>query len=127
MGVSLYPVLERDVLGVDVTEVVGKALARAVYESNLPEVWRLQDFFSVSVDNMLEPLPEGVMPPPEAWFDAAEGIIAVRAALVAVRQETVILETEKAQAWVIADLEKTEQILLLAQEHGVRFHLGMDV
>ena len=52
MGVSLYPVLERDVAGYDAMAVVGKALANAVYDWNVPALAALGDFFSVSPEEV---------------------------------------------------------------------------
>ncbi len=151
MSVSLYPVLEREVVGYDATAVVGKALAHAVYNGGLPALTVFDDFFSVSPDEVAglagcslpgdeqtgeddarrPPAPPGFQPPAEAWFEPSAGLGAVRAALRAVREAAADaasgLNTPAARAeWIIRDLMAVERVLLLAQEQGTRFHFAMD-
>ena len=154
MSTSLYPVLERDVVGYDASAVIGKALCHAVYHCDVPEVVALDAFFSVSPQELaslagfylpgddlsdhedtelkpLKPAPPDFQPPAEAWYEPAVGLRAVSEALKALRDASPLidgqLEAGKNRTdWVITDLEAVEKVLTLAQEHEVRFHFAMD-
>jgi hypothetical protein len=59
--------------------------------------------------------------PPERWFPAEEGLLAVRALKETARTER-IDNLEK----IIPDLEEFERVLIETKEHGVGWHLAVD-
>lgn len=137
MGVSVYPVFDRDVAGYDVCEINGKALVRALDTHSDRAVTDLMDFYSISPveaagmmgllddwDGEGEPDLSDFNISPEKWFEASVGLTAVRAALQAVRGEG---QDDAPVRQVIRDLEDIEKALALAQEQGARFHFALDV
>jgi hypothetical protein len=135
MGSSFYPVLERDIEGLEPElEVSGKALARNMDTLELicqqAGVRSLMDFYSESTDETAEHLAEeldeslaealdGI---PLVWFEPAEGLATVRALRSALLQRT--------DDWVEAmrdDLDALERVLVRAQTAGTRFRLRIDL
>ncbi|HMI54096.1 MAG TPA: hypothetical protein VK525_21475 [Candidatus Saccharimonadales bacterium] len=132
MSVALYIVLERKILGFD-HQVNGNALGRA---SKLLDVLAeragtrsLMQFFSASPEEISEfavshgqAAEESVTVfPPERWFSAEEGLMAVQRLREAARTEG-IDNLEK----IVADLDEFERVLNRAREHGVGWHLAVD-
>lgn len=143
MSSSLYPVLEHPIAGFDVTLVSGKALARAV-EAH-PALMPLLDFYSADPAEIAAEV--GMLSPhdpedaddlreidlgPEEWFEPTAGLIAVRQALTALRENpkslaAAVYDPSLRPAHIVADLEGIEGVLLLAQQHETRFHFALDV
>ena len=126
MGVSIYPVLDKDVPGFDVTYVIGKMLAKALpcgEDSDSP-LLPLTNFIWIAPETLTWLMeeagdnPEESDLPREQWFDAGEGLAAVRAALQNLPADF--------DARVFDDLRDIENALSLAQEHGARFHFAFD-
>jgi len=150
MGAALYIVPEREVPGLEVY-VNGKALARIDEPEQLAEragVPWLMDYFSLSEGDALaslieepgEPLPdesgehdlvEDPEPapdevgglPPEEWFDAEEGLAAVRGILAYLEVHPAGLPES---AEVIDDLKEFEAVLARLAAESVRWHLAVN-
>ena len=134
MGVSIYPVLDRDVPGFDVTETAGKALAEAVFHEN-SRFSALERFSSQNEEALADFIADQtgqeantIEVPVEEWFSPAEGLQTVRFLLAHTSQ------TPSPTGWehddflegLAADLTTLESVLLMAQKHGAKFHLEMD-
>ena len=132
MGVSIYPVLNKDVPGLDGTEVSGKALAAAVFAPNSAFAV-LERFNSMNEDELRELVvgetgqdPSEITVPAEEWFAPSDGLTVVQE-LVALPAPIVEGATNDFAKWLSNDLLTLEQTLRLAQEHGALFHLAMDL
>lgn len=132
MGVSVYPVLNRNVPGFDATEVSGRCLAAAIFEPNSAFAV-LERFSNMNEDELRELIvgqtgqdPNEITVPAEEWFSPAYGLTVVRALLVQTMTPPVRWEAEEFTEWLANDLQVLEKTLLLAQEHGALFHLTMD-
>ena len=84
MSVSIYPVLNKDVPGFDVTEISGKALAAAVFAPESAFAV-LERFSSINEDELRELIAgetgqdvEEVEVPAEEWFSPEDGLTVVR-------------------------------------------------
>ncbi len=128
MGVSIYPVLNKDVPGFDATEVSGKALAAAIFETDSAFVI-LGNFQSMDENELRELIvgemgqdPSEITVPAEEWFSPEDGLTAMRTLLA----QPVEWETDEFAEWLTKDMETLEKVLLLAQDHGAMFHLAMD-
>jgi hypothetical protein len=132
VSVALYIVLERQIPGFD-HHVNGNALGRA---GKLLDVLAkkagtkpLMQFFSASPEEVSEfaashgraSEENATVFPPERWFSAEEGLVAVRALKETARTER-IDNLDK----VIADLDEFERVLIGAKEHRVGWHLAVD-
>jgi hypothetical protein len=65
-----------------------------------------------------------VGPPGEEWFSAEEGLATVRGLIAFVKERP---EKFRLVEHLVGDLEDVERYLRAAQEHGVRFHLSLDI
>lgn len=142
MGVSLYPVFEREVDGYDVCSVNGKPLARAIDKH--PALEALMQFYSISPievagwmgllddwDGEGEPDLSAHDLPSEEWYELAAGLAAVHRAVVALQDdtpETAALRDAPGTGpdWIVHDLRAIEAALQNALRQEVRFHLAMD-
>jgi hypothetical protein len=122
MGAAYYIVLEKKIDGLD-TSMDGKRLAKNI--KILDDVTRtlgvrsLSEFYSTSAEdlsNLLGEDVEGINPPPLEQFSAADGLKTVRA----------LLPRPEAQP-AIEDLRDCERILAVAAEHGVGWHIQIDI
>jgi hypothetical protein len=129
MGVSMYPVLNKEVPGIDGTEVPGKALAAAVYEPNSAFAV-LEQFSSMNEEELRELVagetgqdPNGIEVPAEEWFAPEDGLTIVRELSV---QPAPLVEgsPDDFAEWLANDLRALERVLAL--EHGALFHMAMD-
>lgn len=136
MGAAIYPVLERELEGVD-TQTNGKALAR--YESELAALAKtlgvpdLMSFHSVSADEVADflemdlsdaaPDAETLEMPSEQWHEAIAGLAAVRALREKIEADR---DGVSDAAAIGEDLAELERVLTVASERGVRFHLAVD-
>lgn len=125
MGLSLYLVLDKEVPGFDVSSVDGKALARALPEQENIEspLTPLYDFLSQNPQDIADLMgdDDGAVDfklPSEQWFEAEDGLAAIRAVLEQLPDDY--------NSSVVDDLRGIESALLLAQQHGARFHLAFD-
>jgi hypothetical protein len=132
MGVGWYVALERDVAGIaGALPHNGKALLFA--QHHLEEMARtlelppLKDFFSSDPTAVAAYLRgQGVEADeeelaPEEWFDPADALPTVRALLGCLHDPPAGLgQVEK----VRADLQAMANVLAVAAEHGVRFHIA---
>jgi|DewCreStandDraft_4_1066084.scaffolds.fasta_scaffold123532_2 hypothetical protein len=124
-------VYEIDVGAPRLGSAAGKSLL--YYHHQIDELARqlglvpLSAFFSRDPGDILRYMREmGVEPDPanlpdEEWFEPTEGLATVRGLLVHLQTHTTDLPEP---ARIVADLQLVEQSLLLAIDHGVRFHLG---
>ncbi len=131
MGVSIYPVLNKDVPDFDVTEMSGKALAAAVFAPDSAFAV-LGNFHSTNEDELRELIvgetgqdSGGVTVPAEEWFLPSDGLTVVRE-LAALPAPPVKEAVDDFAEWLLDDLRALEEMLALAQEHGALFHLAMD-
>lgn len=139
MGVSVYPVLNQEVPGFDVTEVSGKVLAKAVFEAGSPfavlERFNSQDeegLASFIADQTGQDASTTEVPA-EEWF-APEGLLIVRSLLDLLRSPSSPGRPIPPAGWEADefiqgradDLQNLEKVLLLAEEHKARFHLALD-
>jgi hypothetical protein len=122
MGVAYFIVLEREIDGLD-TMMDGKLLARTseVLDAIATEagVRPISEFISIDPAQAAEFLDSdiGDVPlPPLQQFSAEEGLAAVRA----------LLACPEAQP-ALQDLRDCERILNAAAQHGVGWHLEVDI
>jgi hypothetical protein len=130
MASALYIVLQQKVAGVDASSVGGKFLARNLemldaLASKL-NVRALGDLISVNPAETSAFLEgegvndEGILMPPEQWFEPDEGTRTVVALLNSLRS------TQGVDARLIQDLESCERVFAAAQTAGVSFHFAVD-
>ena len=62
--------------------------------------------------------------PEEGWFSAAESLPTLRGLADWVRSKPMVVRGRKR---VLADLERTEQILARAAREGIEWHLALDI
>ena len=131
MGVSLYPVLNQEVPGFDVTEMSGKALSAAVFAPDSAFAV-LTRFSSMAEDELRELIadqtgqdPKEITVPAEEWFAPSDGLIVLRQLFT---QPAPLIEGASAELgeWIINDLRSMEKVLVLAHQHGALFHSAMD-
>lgn len=122
MGAAFYIVLEKEIDGLD-TMMDGKMLARQIdaLDSVAQKlgVRPLSEFVSMDADAASAILGEdaaGMEVPPLQQFSAADGLATIEA----------LLSRPEAQA-AIQDLKDAERILSAAAQHGVRWHLQIDI
>ncbi len=139
MGVSIYPVLNKEVPGFDVTEVSGKALADFMFENEslfAPLLRFLsndeEELAGFIADQTGQDAKE-IEVPAEEWFDPQEALPFVQRLLEQVRliPQSVIKvpdrwEPKEFTEGVINDLVNLEKALVLAQQQQAQFHLAMD-
>jgi hypothetical protein len=136
-----YPVLERPVKGGEIADARGAALARVIEWH--PELSALLDFYDAdpqqiarevgmltAYDDPEEDL-EGVDLGGHEWFEAQAGLVAVRKALEAVRNDPAsirraIYEPDIGAADIIADLESIESLLESARQQETRFYFALE-
>jgi hypothetical protein len=137
MGVAWFIVPEREIDGLD-TFVTGKPLAHVKHPERLARaagVRPLMDFFSQGPGDLLDllgeegddgelHLPDGVAPPTVAWFDAADGLAAVRGLLRHLADHP---DAIAGSAAVVEDLRGFEEVLAALDREGVRWHLAIDI
>lgn len=121
VGSSVYAVFEEPIR--EAHEVDGKMLSRQVdaldEAATKQGVQPLTAFISVSPAMREFAIEEGVDPeaiPPEAWFEAEQGLMTVRA-----------LRAGDPDLDLDADLAALERALIVAKERGIRFHVVVDV
>ncbi len=141
MGVSVYPVLNKEVPRFDVTEASGKALADAIFEQgsafavlerfNSQNAEELADFIA---DQTGQEASE-IEVPAEEWFAPQDGLQVVRLLLDQLSSSSLPGSAIPPAGWapggyyseaLTDDLQNLEKALLLAQEHDALFHLEMD-
>ncbi len=127
----MYIVVEGEDPGFDIF-VNGRALAR--YEDALERVALrlgvkpLIEFFSADENSMSLLIEEGAgnpelirrLPPPQ-WYAAGDGLVTVRALVVALRDDPQQLGSEGQQ--VLSELEEYERVLERTMRAGLRWHL----
>ena len=140
MGVSVYPVLNKELPGLIGTEVSGEALAGTIFEegsifavlqrfNSQSEEW-LADFIAEQTGQVASTIEV----PAEEWFAPQEGLQVVRSLLKQVRFRSQPGPLTPPKGWeedrftegVMDDLQNLEKVLLLAEEHTARFHLASD-
>jgi hypothetical protein len=138
MGVSVYPRLRREVVGIDPLAMVGKALAHEMERlepvARHAGVMSLGDFVAISraeVDELamedppddLEELPE---PGPDeySWFAPEDGLETVRALT---KHVDAMPDAGSTKRDLLEDLEFLRRVLEAASQSGVTFNLGMDI
>lgn len=134
MGVSIYPVLNKDVPGFDVTETAGKALAEAVFQENSAFAG-LERFSSENAEAMADFIAEqtgqeaaAIEVPAEEWFHPEEGLQVVHSLLAHTLSQPTSEggEPDIFISSLHSDLQSLERVLTLAQQHQALFHLSMD-
>lgn len=134
MGVSIYPVLDKEVPDFNVSAVDGKVLARVMPEmgessSPLAQLWGFVSANPEEAAGFLED--EGVDASEieinwtEEWFAPNDGLALVRAIishLEAGGSDVMPVDVPEA----VRDLRAIEATLSLAEEHGARFHFAFD-
>ncbi|HUX45268.1 MAG TPA: hypothetical protein VMV57_11000 [Terracidiphilus sp.] len=132
MAASLYIVVEGEDPGFDIF-VNGHAVARNEEAlerlSQTLNVKTLLDFFSADENSMALLLEQGAgdpewaknLPQPQ-WFDAAEGLAAVRAILQFIQSTPAALGSETTS--VLQELREYERVLEKSAMRGLRWHLA---
>lgn len=122
MGAAYFIVLERKIEGLD-TELDGKRLAQAagILDAMAAQlgVRPLSEFISIDPAQAAEFMDGDVGDlelPPLQQFSAEDGLATVRALLTRPEAET-----------AIQDLRDCERILNVAAQHGVGWHLEVDI
>jgi len=122
MGAAFYIALEKEIDGLD-TMMDGKMLSRHI--ESLDSVAQklgvrpLTEFISMDADALASIVgddADGIEIPPLQHFSAQDGLVTVRA----------LLPRPEAQP-AIQDLKDCERILSTAAQHGVGWHLQVDV
>jgi hypothetical protein len=133
MGSAIYAEFESKVPGYDPsTEISGKGLAQAMdalgelaRSLGVREPW---DFYSESneeaFEKLGEELPEDMEKDGATWFDPTEGLKSVRSLLTKLRDDPKNIE---GAAFAMSDLEALRKILEIAEKHGVKFRLRIDI
>lgn len=130
MGYALFIVLEREIPEVD-SFVNGKALAHA--EPELAQIAAtlglqpLMDFFAADPAEYFDEEELGDLDLPAApivWHEASEGLPTVEGLLNHLRQQPQALPNSEK---VIDDLQECITVLKAAEQHRVRWYLGIDI
>lgn len=137
MGLSIYPVLEKEIPGFDVAGMDGKTLAHALPKENDGSLFApLLGFISMGANELAELL--GVNPEdddfPEIedqWFLAEDGLAAIGPMIDALRTQSephlaLIPAGSETISRLLRDLEALRSALELAKANSVRFHLRFD-
>jgi hypothetical protein len=123
MGAAYYIVLEKEIEGLD-TMMNGKSLSRHMKSLDKAAqelgVRPLSKFFSMSPEDLAEFMDGDIdnKLPPLEQFSAKDGLATVKALLA---HKPIHLDH------VVEDLRECERILAVAAEHGVGWHLQIDV
>ncbi len=140
MGVSVYPVLNKEVPGFAITETSGKVLAEAIFEEGSAFAV-LERFSSQNEEELADFIADqtgqevsATEVPAEEWFAPKEGLQVVRSLLEQVRSQLqngpltppAGWEADEFSRGLMDDLQNLEKVLLLAQEHDAQFHLALD-
>jgi len=88
------------------------------FSPNVQEVLGLLEDAGVPLDQYPSPLPE------EKWFAPSSGLASVRALADWVRESR---GTIRGKQGVLQDLGRMEEILMAADQRGIRWHLGLDI
>jgi hypothetical protein len=133
MAASLYIVVEGEDPGYDIF-VNGHALARnedalerLAARLNVPS---LLEFFSADENSMALLLEQGAgdpewthhLPQPQ-WFDAADGLLTIRALIDFLAGEPTALGSETQP--VLLELRAYERVLIKTAQHGLRWHMAV--
>jgi len=132
MGVQLFPVFDKDLLGLP--DLEGKILARAFPDDENGPLWPLVRFHSVSLDEVrqcIDESEEASLDFPkivEQWFAPAEAIEALDGILGrAASDENFLVFPPKARirqaSDVVEELRLLREQLRVAEQQGARFHL----
>jgi hypothetical protein len=137
MGLSIYPVLEKELPGFDVAGMDGKTLAHALPKENDGSLFApLLGYISMGANELAELL--GIDPEAEdfpevedQWFLAEDGLAAIRPMIDALRTQSephlaFIPAGSQSVSRILRDLEALQRALELAKANGVRFHLQFD-
>lgn len=140
MGVSVYPVLNKEVRGYDATEVLGKALAKAIFDEG--SAFAILERFNSQSEEWLAGFiadqtgqeASAIEVPAERWFAPEEGLQAVRSLMEQARYQSQAGPLTPPPGWeadefangLMDDLQNLEKVLLLAQGHDAQFHLALD-
>src|SRR5579864_989898 len=126
--------LERDLPGVEIATGSGVTLLylqRQIDElAERLELQPLSRFFSTNPEAVSTYLAEqGLNPaefdlPDEEWYDPADALETIRGLLTAIRAEP---ESIPKGDRIVSDLEGIEQVLALAAQQDVRFHLAREL
>ncbi len=134
MGVSIYPVLDKEVPGFDVTETAGKALAAAAFQEN-SEFTILHHFISENAEALADFIAgetgqeaDTIKVPAEEWFHPEDGLQVVHSLLAHTLSQSTPTgwEADVFISGLHSDLQSLERALTLAQQHKALFHLSMD-
>ena len=134
MGAALYIALDQEIAGFD-SFVNGKFLAE---ESDALdriatklEVTPLMDFFSTppgEISDFLDGEGLGEIADmklgKQSWFDPEDGLRTVKALLSYFAEKSAKVENLQG---VVSDLREFKQVLLKAKNHGVKWHLSVDL
>jgi hypothetical protein len=130
MGVAYYLEFDNEDLTID--EIDGKAVAGAMDAlddlSQQLGVKSLDDFMGQSMDDIGDMLGEDIAMQDGSssaalWFAPTEGIAVVDALIQALKANPARIKGAKN---VLADLQHYKDALLIADEHGAKWHLAMD-
>jgi hypothetical protein len=127
MGVALYVVLDNEDPGFD-TAVDGKAMGRSCDEVNslcasigIPPV---DDFVSMSMDEVADILGEEIPEVQEKWFVADDGLIYFERLVTHLKSNPTAITTTDS---VVEDIMGYIGVLQRAKSIGARWRLSMDI
>lgn len=127
MGVSLYPVLNKEVQGFDATAFSGKALAEAVFADGSAFAV-LQRFSSQNAEWLADFVADqtgqeasAVEVPAEEWFTPEEGLQAVCSLMPLAKSAS-----NGSSEYLADDLQNLEKVLLIAQKQDALSHLVLN-
>jgi hypothetical protein len=128
---GIYPAFDRELPGVDGTEVVGKGLSRdgdrldsITDRLGIKSLYAFIDAYTMTreVIGANDPIPDGV--PPVQWYAAEEGLNIVSRLKSYLHEHATEVNDYEA---VTHDLQDLENVLTIAKQHDARFHLLVDL
>ena len=129
MGVSNYPILQTEIIGVEPNAVDGKSLGRNVKTLEAVAaklgVIPLMSFFGADMGEFLaaEGITVNKFDTKSKWFEASDGIKTISTLLKYIEENpNDFSKTDK----LVKDLRDFENVLHEAEKHKVKWHLAID-
>lgn len=131
---AIFPVLDKDVDGIDISSVSGKMINR--YEPELSEIAgnaglaSIMDFFGASPaeyfdENEFEEVELSEEDLIEKWFEPKSGRQTIKFLIKYLHENQDTFSNETSE--VISDLEDFEKVLQKAEESGAKWHVEIEI